>query len=477
MLPALSASRPLRLTFVTAMYVAQGVQYGLLIIAIPAYLAAQGASPVAIGGFISAAVLPWTLKLLYAPLMERYTVLAMGRRRPWVLVGTLGAAAGYVAMTLVPDPLANLGLLTGVMVGGSLFLALQDIATDALTIDVVPLDEQPFANGLMWGGKVFGIAGTSAGGAWLLGAVGLLGTLLAAAVVTLAFMALPLVVRERPGERLLPWTAGAASPEARALQLDGWRAIGRSLRRVVFLPASLLVAAAGFALLLHQGLFDAYGPVFVVQHLGWTDAAFSNAKALGTLVGGLVGMIGGGWLVRWLGRARAVRAALLVLVAVAVAMALAAPLWSTALVTAAYLLLWVTAQTLATIAFFATCMALCWRPVAGVQFSLYMAIGNVGLVTGSALMGPLVGALTPSQMFAAMAVVPVATAVLLLRVDVAAHVDRLAALDASPLPPTSPLPMGQGEGGSTAAIPRPPLTPALFPRGVETGSARTRHGH
>ena len=118
-MPALSESRPLRLTFVTAMYVAQGVQYGLLIIAIPAYLAARGASPVAIGGFISAAVLPWTLKLLYAPLMERYTVLAMGRRRPWILAGTLGTAVGYAAMTLVPDPLANLGLLTGVMVGGS----------------------------------------------------------------------------------------------------------------------------------------------------------------------------------------------------------------------------------------------------------------------------------------------------------------------------------------------------------------------
>ncbi|MEM0962180.1 MAG: MFS transporter [Bacteroidota bacterium] len=431
MLPALSASRPLRLTFVTAMYVAQGVQYGLLIIAIPAYLAAQGASPVAIGGFISAAVLPWTLKLLYAPLMERYTVLAMGRRRPWILAGTLGAALGYAAMTLVPDPLANLGLLTTVMIGGSLFLALQDIATDALTIDVVPLDEQPFANGLMWGGKVFGVAGTSAGGAWLLSAVGLTGTLVVAAAATLAFLALPLLVRERPGERLLPWTPGAASPVAQALQLDGWREIGRSLRRVFFLPASLLAAVAGFATLLHQGLFDAYGPVFAVQHLGWTDTAFSNAKAAGTLVGGLIGMVAGGWLVRWLGRARTVRAAMFVLVIVAVAMALAAPVWQTALVVEAYLLLWLTAQVLAQIAFFAMCMALCWKPVAGVQFSLYMAIGNLGLVAGAAIMGPLVAVLTPSQMFAAMAVVPTVAALVLLRVDVDAHVDRLAALDAT----------------------------------------------
>ncbi|MEM6335294.1 MAG: hypothetical protein AAF752_01930 [Bacteroidota bacterium] len=120
-----------------------------------------------------------------------------------------------------------------------------------------------------------------------------------------------------------------------------------------------------------------------------------------------------------------------VLVVVAVAMALAAPIWRTALVVEAYLVLWLTAQVFAQIAFFAMCMALCWKPVAGVQFSLYMAIGNLGLVAGAAMMGPLVAALSPPQLFAAMAVVPTVAALVLLRVDVNAHVGRLAALDAA----------------------------------------------
>ena len=150
--PALSESRPLRLTTVTAMYVAQGIQIGLIVTAFPAYMAAHGVSPLAIGGWVSVAFLPWTLKLLYAPLMERYTFLAMGRRRPWMLAGTIGGALGYAAMALVPDPLAQLGLLTALMVTSSLFLALQDIATDTLAIDIIPLDEQGRANGLMWGG-------------------------------------------------------------------------------------------------------------------------------------------------------------------------------------------------------------------------------------------------------------------------------------------------------------------------------------
>jgi PAT family beta-lactamase induction signal transducer AmpG len=440
-LPALSESRPLRLTTVTAMYVAQGFQIGLLVVAFPAYMAAHGVSPGAIGGWISALMLPWTLKLVYAPLMERYTFLAMGRRRPWMLAGTVGGAAGYAAMALVPDPLGSLGLLTALMVGGSLMIALQDIATDALTIDVVPLDEQGRANGLMWGGKTLGTAGAAAAAAWLFGAAGVSATFAVAGLATLAFALIPLLVRERPGERLLPWTAGAPSPEAQALQLDGWAAIGQGLRRVAFLPAAMLAALVGFVMQINLGFFEAFGPVFTVQSLGWADAAFSNTMAVAKLVGGVVGMVGGGLLVKGLGRTRAMRAALLGTAAVAVAMGLAAPLWSSPLVAQAYLLLFVTAHTLATIAFFVTCMAVCWKPVAAVQFSLFMAISNVGIMVGSALMGPLVASLTDAQALFVTAAIPVAAAILTLRVDVAAHGARVEALDAEKARrPLSPVP-------------------------------------
>ena len=459
LLPALSESRPLRLTAVTAMYVAQGINVGLIDIAFAAYLAARGVSPVVIGGLIAASTLPWTFKLLYAPLMERYTFLAMGRRRPWILAGTLGAVAGYAAMALVPDPLAHLGLLTALVVAGNLFLALQDIATDALTIDIIPLDEQGRANGLMWGGKALGGAGAAAAASWLFGTVGVSATFALAGLATLAFALLPLLVRERPGERMLPWTAGAPSPEAEAIQLHGWAAIGRSLRRVVWLPASLLTALVGFGLNVSGGFFNAFGPVFTVQTLGWTDTAFSNTMAVADLVGGVVGMVGGGLLVNWLGRTRAIRVAALTTAAVGVAMGLAASLWSSPLAVQTYLMLFTTARTLATIAFFVLCMALCWKRVAAVQFGLFMAISNVGLMAGSALMGPLVEATTDAQALLVMAVVPVAVALLTLRVDVAAHVARVNAFDASPVDDALPVP-----GAAPAA---PVLAPAA-PLAAET---------
>jgi PAT family beta-lactamase induction signal transducer AmpG len=42
-----------------------------------------------------------------------------------------------------------------------------------------------------------------------------------------------------------------------------------------------------------------------------------------------------------------------------------------------------------TIAIFATAMQLCWKRVAATQFTLYMAISNLGLALGATLLGPL----------------------------------------------------------------------------------------
>ena len=438
-IPALSESRALRLSTVTAMYVAQGIQIGLLLIALPAYMASHGVSPVAIGGFISALILPWTLKLVYAPFMERYGFLAMGRRRPWVIVGTLGGAVGYFAMALIADPLGNLPLLTGVMVAGSLFLALQDVATDALTIDVVPLEEQPRANGLMWGGKVLGGAGTAAVAGWLLNTAGVSATFAIAGCATMAFASVPLVVRERPGERLLPWMSGAASEAAAAVQLESWAEIGRSLRRVLFMPASLLGALAGFVLSLNTGFDKALGPVFTVQELGWADASFSNMIAIAGVVGGVIGMVGGGLLVRWMGRTRAIQTALFVLAAFGVAMGLAASVWSSDIAVQGFFVLTVTARTLSSIAFFALCMALCWKPVAAAQFALYMAINNVGIMGGASLFGVLEGVLTYGQLFFVFALIPFVALTILHFVDLETHVARVEALKAEDVRATEDL--------------------------------------
>src|SRR5690606_38703574 len=99
------------------------------------------------------------------------------------------------------------------------------------------------------------------------------------------------------------------------------------------------------------------------------------------------------------------------------------------------------ALTLAVIALFATCMALCWKPVAAVQFALFMATQNAGYVIGAALTGPALESLTDTQALLVAGAFPVAAALLLLRVDLAAHGGRVEALGAEKArPPAGTVP-------------------------------------
>ena len=71
-LPALSQSRFARFAAIILLYSMQGVPVGLTLVALPAWLAANGAGPVAVGAFVGTALLPWSLKLFGGLLMDRF---------------------------------------------------------------------------------------------------------------------------------------------------------------------------------------------------------------------------------------------------------------------------------------------------------------------------------------------------------------------------------------------------------------------
>ena len=77
--------RRLRLFTLFILYVAQGVPIGLFWFAIPAWMAANGADAADVGYVLGLTALPWTLKLVNGFIMDRYTFLAMGRRRVWII--------------------------------------------------------------------------------------------------------------------------------------------------------------------------------------------------------------------------------------------------------------------------------------------------------------------------------------------------------------------------------------------------------
>ena len=172
-LPTLSESVRLRFGTFTALYVAQGLPYGLLAVALPAHMAEQGFSPAAIGSFIGLVLLPWSLKLINGPIMDRWTFLPMGRRRPWVLVAQAGMVLCSIAIALLPNPLDHFGWLTALGVTINFFTAFQDVAVDGMAVEIIPIEQQARANGFMWGGKTIGIAAGTVGGSWMINGYGL----------------------------------------------------------------------------------------------------------------------------------------------------------------------------------------------------------------------------------------------------------------------------------------------------------------
>jgi MFS transporter, PAT family, beta-lactamase induction signal transducer AmpG len=112
--------------------------------ALQAWLKDAGATNTTIGA-MSYVSLPYLLKFLWAPLVDRYPLPLLGRRRGWILLTQLALAAG-IALLAFQNPAASLGALTVCAVAIVFFSATQDISIDAYRTDVsLPSERGPAA--------------------------------------------------------------------------------------------------------------------------------------------------------------------------------------------------------------------------------------------------------------------------------------------------------------------------------------------
>ncbi len=102
-------------------------------------------------GLFALVGLPYTIKFLWAPLLDRFSLHILGRRRGWMLLMQLGIAAGLVGIAL-SDPQAHLWRLAIFALAVATLSATQDIAIDAWRTDTL----EPEARGL--GAAVFVMA-------------------------------------------------------------------------------------------------------------------------------------------------------------------------------------------------------------------------------------------------------------------------------------------------------------------------------
>jgi PAT family beta-lactamase induction signal transducer AmpG len=112
--------------------------------ALQAWLKDSGLSNTAIGAMTYVA-LPYLLKPLWAPLIDRYPLPFLGRRRGWMLATQLALAVA-LALLALQNPAAALAPLTACAFLIVFFSATQDIAIDAWRTDVsLPSERGPAA--------------------------------------------------------------------------------------------------------------------------------------------------------------------------------------------------------------------------------------------------------------------------------------------------------------------------------------------
>lgn len=379
-LPALSENRPLRLGSLMLLYAAQGAPEGLLYIAIPAWFASQGISAEAIAGYIAIILLPWSFKLFNGVLMDRFTWLPMGRKRPWLILAQLMLVGSLVWFACLAEPTPALTWFAAIGFAVNFAGAFQDVAIDGMAIDLLDETERASANGLMWGGKTLGTAGFAF----------LTGVLISdeghalAAIATAAFvglvMLLPLLLRERSGEKLLPWMPGKAAAITRERQLTRWWPLLRDVAGAMAKPASLALGAGILVAFAAYGLKTAFSPTLAVQEIGWDRSVFTNRDATADLVGGLFGIFVSGWLADRIGPMKALGCALL---GMALLNGAAVFLWQDGGLYFAYLLAYSILFVLMSVCTYAIAMGQSRGTVAATQFSIFMALLNLGTSFGA----------------------------------------------------------------------------------------------
>lgn len=130
-----------KLTWIAVLYFAEGLPFGIAYDLWPVYFRRHSVSLREIG-LMSLLSLPWTWKLLWAPLVDRY-----GARQHWI-TGAL-AALGVTTLAIIPQDASHPSwALWIVLLLFTTASATQDIAVDAYTVDLVTPESRGPINGM-----------------------------------------------------------------------------------------------------------------------------------------------------------------------------------------------------------------------------------------------------------------------------------------------------------------------------------------
>ena len=380
-----------RVITLSALYVAQGVPWGFITVTMVTFLAAEGADAGDLAYLLTLGTLPWSFKFLWGPVIDRFQIPELGRRRPWILIAQTGMIALLVAMLLIPNLTDNISLLGGLFFVYNVFTALQDVSTDALAVDVLQPHEFERVNSYMFTSKSLGGVIGGAGLGTIIGIVGIKGAFLIQIPILLVIMLVPLFMRERPGEKRFPWEDGEVVEDEDGPEEErDFRVILNNIKMAFSVRSAQLGIALSLVISLAFILIPIL-PLLFLQELGWTQEEFNATKGGIILIVTMLGAMAGGELGRRFGGKSMLMFAALGASLVTLTWGMMDSMWSEGwfmmLVWVVHTFLWA----IVSICAYSLMMRVTWAEVGGTQFTGYMAMMNLSAIIGYQL-APIVAA-------------------------------------------------------------------------------------
>ena len=234
--------------------------------------------------------LPSWIKFLWAPLLDRWTLTRLGRRRSWLLVSASSLTFSFLLFSFFAPELDNLDIVIAIMLMTGFFFATGDIAMDTYIIETFDFDEQPYGAALTRFVDVLVVFIVVSGLFWSLNFISWQAALSTGGVMVM-LLGLCVLLRPEP-----PVPVQAQVQEAKGRSISVFVSLRQRHMRYV-LPLSFLMCAVMYMLI--------QAPSAFLVDIGFTLNEVGYALGVPQTIAGLVGACTAAVVISGLGLRRA----------------------------------------------------------------------------------------------------------------------------------------------------------------------------
>jgi len=283
---------------IAGIYISQTIITALTTQALPSLLRDAGAS-LQVAGLTALLWVPWGVRFLWAPTVERWRLPAGNLRRrsrtliltgQWLMAAIL-LGLGLLALSGHLSLTGHAGWILAGLLAAALVAATTDVASDGFTVEQLAGRQRGWGNVAQVGGSYVG-AMLGAGGFLLVAGTAGWPQALMAAALAIVLLSLPMLLLREP-------------PRDKSLAVMGHRpGLAHALRRPEIRHGLLLMLLASVGVRLTLGMF---GPFLLdrgmtLEQLGWLFGSLHIGAGLGgAVLGGLLVRLAPGWRAVWIG--------------------------------------------------------------------------------------------------------------------------------------------------------------------------------